>query len=209
MNRAITQFEINLQSARQLGVIYSAFVGQLTAAVDLDELLRAELVLAVSALDCFVHDLVRIGMGRAFDATATVPKSFIAFGVSMGFAREILAATSTADRDALADQEIRRLLGFKTFQAPDKISQALSLLGITEIWNKVGTAIGVDSVTARKQLEVIVDRRNRIAHEGDIDPTKGIGVKYTINFPMVKQAVDYLDTIAHAIQLAVVAEIAF
>jgi|GEM_PF-4168213 len=36
-----------------------------------------------------------------------------------------------------------------------------------------------------------------------------MGVKYTINFPMVKQAADYLDTIAHAIQVAVVADITF
>jgi hypothetical protein len=48
---------------KQLGVIYLAFADKVTEAISLDELLRAELVLAVGALDCYVHDLVRIGMG--------------------------------------------------------------------------------------------------------------------------------------------------
>jgi hypothetical protein len=51
MNRAIQQFQTNVQSAKQLGVIYQAFAGKVTQAISLEELLRAEIVLGVSALD--------------------------------------------------------------------------------------------------------------------------------------------------------------
>jgi len=47
--------------------------------------------------------------------------------------------------------------------------------------------MAISSKDVRTQLNVIVDRRNRIAHEGDIDPTMGIGVKYAIDFPMVSR----------------------
>jgi hypothetical protein len=67
----------------------------------------------------------------------------------------------------------------------------------------------MSSTDVRTRLDVIVDRRNRIAHEGDIDPTMGIGEKYPIDFPTVQQAVDFLDSLVHAIQSVAIAEVAF
>src|SRR2546428_9037884 len=106
MNRALQQFEINLQSARQLGIFYSAFAPQVTDAIQLEELLRAEIVLAVSALDCYVHDIVRIGMGRAFNVCAGEPSAFLEFGVSFRFVKGVMSALTPTERSALVDQEI-------------------------------------------------------------------------------------------------------
>jgi hypothetical protein len=209
MNKAIQQFQINLQSARQLGVIYLAFCDKVTGAITLEELLRAELVLAVSALDCYIHDVVRIGMERAFNAPSGEPNAFLSFEVTFGFVKELLGAISDAERNSLVDREIRRAHGFKTFQAADKISQALSLIGVTAIWEKVGAEIGLNSKDARTKLNVIIDRRNRIAHEGDIDPSSGIGIKFAIDFPAVKEAVDFLDVLAQTIQKVVITEVKF
>jgi len=209
MNRAIQQFKVNLQSAQHLGVIYLAFSDKVTEAIPLDELLRAEMVLAVSALDCYVHDLVRIGMARAFAAMADEPNAFLNFGVSLGFVKSLRTCTSEIDTLALVDQEIRRLNAFKTFQSADSISQSLSLIGINGIWDKVGGAIGATSADTRTRLNIIVDRRNRIAHEGDIDPTMGIGIKYPIDVTMVQSAIGFIDAVVHSIQGIVEREIAF
>ena len=62
MQSALDQFQGNIARVRNLGCIYRALEGQTTAAVDLSDLLRAELVLAVSALDQYIHELVRLGM---------------------------------------------------------------------------------------------------------------------------------------------------
>ena len=206
MNRALQQYEVNIQSARQLGIIYEAFFDKVTEAICLDELLRAELVLAVSALDCYIHDLVRIGMTRAFTATSGEPGAFLNFGVSLGFVKNLLNCVSEPDKLALVDHEIRRLHGFKTFQNADNISQSLSLIGVKGIWDKIGNVIGMPAADAKTRLNIIVDRRNRISHEGDIDPTMGIGVKYPIDFNMARTAIDFLDSIVRSIQGVVLAE---
>ncbi len=52
----------NIKQARQLGGIYRALRSQTTAALDLSDILRAELVLAVSAFDNSAHEITRIGM---------------------------------------------------------------------------------------------------------------------------------------------------
>ena len=209
MNRALQQFEVNLQSAGQLGLIYLAFADKVTEVIRLDELLRAELVLAVSAIDCYIHDVVRIGMTRCFSAVGGEPNAYLNFGVSLGLAKRIVAEASEPVRLALVEEEIRRLHGFRTFQNAENISQALALIGVKSIWDKVGISLSISSSDVRTRLDIIVDRRNRIAHESDIDPIMGIGMKYPIDHPMVQQAVDFLERIVKAIHSTVISELAF
>jgi hypothetical protein len=123
MNRAIQQFEVNIQSASQLGIIYSALEHKVTAVIKLEELLRAELVLAVSAVDCYIHDIVRIGMTNFFVAAGGESNAFINFPVSLGFVKKISAAP-LLDRAALVEEEIRRFHGYKTFQNADSEGNA-------------------------------------------------------------------------------------
>jgi len=196
-------------SARQLGVIFEAFYEKMTEAIPLDELLRAEIVLAVSALDCYVHDVVRIGMTRALALSSGEPNAYLNFGVSMQFVKRLLRASSPHDRAILLDQEVRRLHGFRSFQNAESISQGLSLLGIRSIWDSVGLALGMPSRDVKTRLDLIVDRRNKIAHEGDIDPSLGIGSKYPIDLPTVRQAVSFLESLVKSIHGAIVAEVSF
>lgn len=205
MHRAIQQFAVNLQSAKQLGVVYLAFADKVTEAINLDELLRAEIVLAVSAVDCYIHDVVRIGMSRLFFGAAQEPNAFLNGTISLGCAKR-LSAAQPVDRPALVEEEIRRLHGFRTFQSADNISQALAVIGIQAIWDKVGRALALPAADMRRQVDIIVDRRNRIAHEGDIDPTMGVGTKYQIDHTMVAQSVSLLERVAGAIHDVVLAE---
>jgi len=209
MNRAIQQFQGNIQSAKHLGVIYQAFIGKVTPAISLDELLRAEIVLAVSALDCYVHDIVRIGMTDAFGSGRGEPNAYLAFGVSLGVVKNLLSATTEVERRGLLDHEIRRLHAFRTFQTAENISQALGLVGIKSVWDKVGNTVGMTSSDVRTQLKLIIDRRNCIAHESDINPTLGIGNKYPIDFPLVESTVDFLDKIVHALDTIAKSEAIF
>ena len=209
MNRAIVQFESNLTSARQLGVIFQAFQDKVTEAISLDELLRAEIVLAVSALDCYVHDVVRIGMSKAFQLASGEPNAYLSFGVSLQFVKRLLRAPSPDEMHNLLDQEVRRLHGYRTFQNADNISQALSLIGIAGIWEKIGVVLGMPTADVKTRLNVIVDRRNKIAHEADIDPSLGIASKYPIDFPNVRQAVTLLESLVRSMHKVILAEIAF
>jgi hypothetical protein len=40
-------------------------------------------------------------------------------------------------------------------------------------WQKIGAAMAIKEEQARTQLKLIVDRRNKIAHEADVDITSG------------------------------------
>jgi hypothetical protein len=209
LNRAIQQFETNLEGLKQLGAIYLAFVEKVTQVISLDELLRAELVLAVGALDCYVHDLVRIGMGGFFKTGKGESNAYLNFGVSLDFMKKLLLASSGSEKLSLFEQEIRRLHAYRTFQTAENISQALSFIGIKTIWDKVGAILGMNSSDVRTRLDLIVDRRNRIVHESDVDPSLGIGNKYPIDFPLVDSAVRFLNSVAYAIHQIAQAEVIF
>lgn len=94
MRRAIEQFNINIETVKHLGAIHSIFTTQLTPAVDLSDILRSQIVLAVSALDCFIHDLVRIGMSEIFQGSENLPNSFLNYGISIQVVKRILDAST-------------------------------------------------------------------------------------------------------------------
>ena len=66
MQTAIDQFRWNLARVRNLGSLHSILSAQTTAALNLTDLLRSELVMTVSTLDLYVHEVVRLGMLECF-----------------------------------------------------------------------------------------------------------------------------------------------
>ncbi|MDJ0619190.1 MAG: HEPN domain-containing protein [Calothrix sp. MO_192.B10] len=51
----------------------------------------------------------------------------------------------------------------------------------------------------KQQLNLIVDRRNKIAHEADIDPTLNLGEHWNIDESMVNDAVDFIEQVVENI----------
>jgi hypothetical protein len=96
MQSALDQFHISIQRVRDLIVIHNSVKTQAAAVLDLSDILRAALVLAVSALDYYVHEVVRLGMleihrGQRPEpnpSSNTVQSAFSRFQVSLGRARE-------------------------------------------------------------------------------------------------------------------------
>lgn len=207
MNRALTQFYINIESVRSLDSIYLAFIDQVTSVIDLSEILRAEMIQIVSALDCYVHDMVRIRMLNIFDTNCPTSNSYNNFPITMECFSNIEKANYKSDKLYYLDQEIRRINGYKSFQDPDKISSALSLIGCSKMWDKLAAKMSDTSTNLRSKLTLIVDRRNSIAHESDIDPTLGLGVKYSINHEMIESTIGFIITLVNNIDIIVQEEI--
>ncbi len=199
MRRAIKQFNINIETVRHLGEIHSIFTTQLTQAVDLSDILRSQIVFAVSALDCFIHDLVRMGMSEIFQKGENYPNSFQNYGISIQVVKRILDASTPNERKFYFEKEIRRLHGYRTFQSSENISQAMGFMGIKQLWKKIGNRLSIASDDVKRHLDLIVDRRNKIAHESDIDPALGIGEKYPIDPDMVGISIDFLEQLADTI----------
>ena len=62
MQPAHDQFQINVGRARDLLALYTTLSATTTGVLDLTDILRAALVVAVSAFDHLVHEIARIGM---------------------------------------------------------------------------------------------------------------------------------------------------
>jgi hypothetical protein len=164
-------------------------------ALDLTDILRAAIVSAVSALDTFIHEITRIGMVEIFQKTRPKTDAFGWFLISMD---SVLLVVATPSDTKWLEDEIRRQHAWLAFQHPDKVADAARLFCGKELWKEVGILLGIDPKSAKNRLFLIVDRRNKIAHEADMDPTSP-GSRWPIDELLVQDAIDTLEQIGNAI----------
>ena len=168
MNKSLDTFRANLDRVRSIHTLDLHFIGRVTPAIDLTDLLRAEMVLIVSALDHFVHELTRLGMMEIWRGDRAATPSYRTFSVSLDVTTQLAGG---GVGDGHLEAEIRTSHSFLAFQQPDKIAEAVRLFSPIELWNEIGALLGEDPQNLKTQLKLIVERRNKIAHEADIDPS--------------------------------------
>jgi hypothetical protein len=125
MQAAFDQFCENLARARSLAALAQSLSSLTTSVIELSDILRASLVLAVSALDHFVHEFVRLGMLEVHRGNRSTTDAYLLFRVPMSATRGAIADTG---RDEWLDQAIREAHSWLSFQHPDKIADALRLM---------------------------------------------------------------------------------
>ncbi|NET03297.1 MAG: hypothetical protein F6K16_00885 [Symploca sp. SIO2B6] len=245
MQSALDQFRISISRVRDLIALHNSINAQATPALDVSDILRASLVLAVSALDYYIHEVVILGMLEIHRGQRPEPRSsantntsaFSRFQVSLGAARQdriaamdiaswleneiqqsygyeflqqsytissLIPAISDSMLNRLNDaswleDEIRERLGYQSFQQPDKIADAIRLISDKRLWDEVATTIGKPKKDIKQQLSSIIDRRNKIAHEADIDPTFNIGNRWNIDEVLVSDAVNFIELVVENI----------
>lgn len=187
-------FQSNLGYARQMPATAAALQASLTTAIDVSDFLRAALVQGVSAFDHFVHEEVRVRMHLVHaKPSSSWPNALGRFSVSLATVDAALNGSA-----GWLDQEIREQHGYLSFQHPDKVAAAFKLVSSTPLWPRVAASLGSDSATVRRRLQLIVDRRNKIAHEADHDPTPPAS-RYPISRQLVDDALDFLEGVASSI----------
>ncbi|MBB6581801.1 HEPN domain-containing protein [Ralstonia solanacearum] len=160
-----------------LAQMHAYLASTTTRALSTDELLRAEWVARVAALDSYVHELVAQGMIEVFKGQRVATPAYQKFSLRNDVVDRIRCAATPEDAAATFDLEIRRQLGFITFQTPEAIADGVRLISSLELWNEVaiqwgapGARVNTEAKVAKRQLSLIVERRNKIAHEGDMQP---------------------------------------
>ena len=158
--------------------LHGYVVAQATGALQPDELLRAEWAARVSALDLYVHELVTTHLVGIFTGARPMCSGFGRFQVSADTVMRIQNAPAPTDRAAAFELEVRTRLSRVTYQAPDDIADGIRMVSPCSLWNEVALRLGASAATVttiagdlKKKLSVIVDRRNKIVHEGDLQPT--------------------------------------
>ncbi|MGG6264869.1 HEPN domain-containing protein [Leptolyngbya sp. AN03gr2] len=245
IENAIQQFRISIGRVRDLIALHNSVKAQATGALDVSDMLRAALVLSVSALDYYVHEVVTLGilqihLGRRPEppiSSNTLQSAFSRFQVSLGGARQdrqtaidIASWLETEIRQLHGDDflqqpqtvaslipvisgsvvtrlnnvawleaEIRERLGYQSFQQADKIADAIRYISGERLWDEVATRMNRTAKDIKQQLNSIVDRRNKIAHEADIDPTFNIGNRWFIDEVLVGDAVNFVEQVVDSI----------
>jgi hypothetical protein len=106
--------------------------------------------------------------------------------------------TQTPTSSGWLDREIRTKHGFASFQQADKIADAIRLISSVHLWNEVSTRLGIPVVDIKNRLQLIVDRRNKIAHEADIDPSFP-GSRWPITSADATGATDFVERVCETI----------
>jgi len=199
MNKSLKIFRANLDRVCSIHAVHLHLFRNVTPAIDVTDLLRAEMILIVSALDHFVHELTRLGMMEIWRGNRTATPSYHKFSVSLDTTTRLVGGRA---RDVHLETAIRTSHRFLSFQKPDKIADAVRLFSPIELWNKIGTLLGEDPKYLKTHLRLIVERRNKIAHEADIDPSYP-GQRWPIDRKDAEEAVAFIQKVGEAIHQSV------
>jgi hypothetical protein len=67
-----------------------------------------------------------------------------------------------------------------------------------KLWEHVGIAAGLKPEDIKRELTLIVDRRNKIAHEADVDPTPAHD-RWPIAYTDVERALNFIERVVAGI----------
>jgi hypothetical protein len=204
MQRAFNQFKDSLKYVKELDALYLYLKDTLLLPNDLTDLLRAEWVYTISAMDKLIHELVRLGMIEAFQGSRVKTKKFLAFGISVDTYTNISSSilTNVPPPEYWFEQEVIQKHKHLSFQDPDKIADGLSLIWDENAkWYKLSQSVGIAENDLKTKLKTIISRRNQIVHEADLDLLSG--QRNTIDKADIDAVVPFIETLSEAIFNAV------
>lgn len=205
----IEQFRENITRVRNLSGLHTALDNTTTSVMDLTDLLRAQIVMIVSALDLYIHEITRVGMLAVYNGERPPTDAFLRFRVALGSAMQGISNANKEEDDngkkkwlddKWLDVEIRERHGHQSFQDPNNIADAIRLFSSCELWPSVAKQLNLDVQDVKNQLRAIIKRRNQIVHEVDLDPSyPGTIARWSISPADVTSTLDFIEKICEAI----------
>lgn len=191
---------MNISYVRNLSGLAVALKSLTTSALDVDDLFRMCLVQIVSALDKYFHDMVLYLMVNTYGAWRNGSEGgakFLKFDIDM---ETHLALLSLGEEDALLRfaSFIESRNSWRSFQHPDKIKDAFSVVFVGDLWANVGEVLSMEKGIVKGRLISIVDRRNKISHEADLDPSYDYTSRWPIELSLVTESIDFIDNLIKA-----------
>ena len=197
MSDAKAKFTKSVEATFVLGAIYDYLSNQVTA-FDISEILRAQFVLLVSTLDFYIHEIVRDGVLCSFDESeASTGLSKIA--IPLGIVKTLFSVDSETERKMILNGVIKDITSKHSYQAPHAIEKALALIEIKNVWSKLSDFSLDSPEVIKNKLALIVNRRNKIVHEADINFVTG--EKDEIDKQTVQDCYDYLFWLVNSLDI--------
>jgi hypothetical protein len=195
MQQVLAQFRTNIARAQELGRLGAAVSQLTTAAIDVSDIYRAQIVLGVSALDHFVHELTRVAMVEASSGGRMKTDAFMRFQIPLS---AVALGIAGQPHDDWLGEAIRERHSWLSFQHPDKIADAVRLFSPVQLWDAVGQGLASSPQDVKLRLGLVVDRRHKIAHEADMDPINP-GFRWPIDAAMADEALAFVSRVGEAI----------
>jgi hypothetical protein len=169
--------------------LHAYVINNVAAVIQPDELLRAEWAMRVSALDLYVHEVISQNLLKIFQGIRPICPGYSKLQISSDSLMRIHANGPGLVSDTTFDLEIRTKLARVTYQLPDDIANGIRMVSPIELWNEIASHNGSDAGVLRGAVTQIVNRRNKIVHEGDMQPSVP-----RIPWPITRQDVDHVKT---------------
>ena len=159
-------FDKCLDTCNEMATVFSYLQSNHVETLCIDSILRAEFVLLVSALDYYIHqivchDIVCNFFSGSFICTETL--------IPMETIWLLDRANNQQEKEEILYAALKKRLSRDSFQSSRSIEYALGLIGKQHIWKQLSQKMGNTAENIKKTLDLIVLRRNQIAHEADLE----------------------------------------
>jgi hypothetical protein len=189
--------------------LYAYVLNNVAAVIQPDELLRAEWAMRVSALDLYVHEVVAQNLLRIFQGARPICPGYSKLQISSDTLMRIHSNGPGLASDTAFDLEIRTRLSRVTYQFPDDIADGVRMVSPIELWNEIALHHGAAPAVLKNEagilkgaLTQIVNRRNKIVHEGDLQPAMP-----RIPWPISRADVEHVKTTIECIVVGMEAKV--
>ena len=170
MLNAKAVFHRNISQANELGGLYDYLSTSVAIPEQFEDLLRSQVVNAVSAFDKLMHDLIRIGMVKIFENQRPSTSKYLSETIAIQHLPSLLAS-AVPPPPVRFEEIVREKLSKLSFQDPTKVADGLSYIwNEPQRWQQIALGLGMSDDEAKRKLRLIITRRNAIVHEADLDP---------------------------------------
>ncbi|MFZ3593927.1 hypothetical protein [Streptomyces sp. BH104] len=203
--RQFRAFTTNLEYARRMVKAGEALAHFQSPVIDIGDFYRAAWVQAVSAIDHWFHEELYARVTElTADDSPTMPHQLTKFELPLARVEEVRRGELTL-ADAVAEH-VRSKWASASLQNPYKITEALKLVTEQDVWGKAAVQLNewnrgrtaMDAKAVKRQLLQITNRRNKIAHEADLEDGE-LKRRRPITEADVTDAINWIERIALAI----------
>lgn len=165
MDVIFDRYEKNICKVNEIIATYN-YLSQNAKEFDCSIILRSQFVMLVSAFDTYVHCYIINKIIRQYFSEENF---FVQSDIPLRLSFSMRGKTDIEQRKMIYEFFLKKL-SKDSFQSPKSIEYAFNIIGIHKVWKRLGDYIREKSPEEIKgTLSLIVDRRNKIAHESDWD----------------------------------------
>jgi len=171
---AINNFKLTIDRAKKLVDLHKELCPIGKPKTEYSDILRAAVVVSVSAIDGYFHEKIPENIPRLVRARKgrNLPGKLIDVIKAGASHEKLIGIMFEEHRLSHIVSIVRNSMKDRTYQDGGKIEDAIKLLGIDDLWYNLGQKMKLSKEKAKTHVQDYVERRHQIVHRGDYGQTK-------------------------------------